>query len=50
MGTWFVSANVFAARRNPVSIFSIIAGDGIGKPKCWVMNEATCPPTCRFGT
>jgi hypothetical protein len=33
-------------------IFSEIAGEseGIGFPKCWVKNDATCPPTCRFGT
>jgi hypothetical protein len=28
----------------------MIAGDGIGNPKCWVMNDTTCPPNCRFGT
>ena len=33
-----------------VPIFSKIAGDGIGLPRCWVRNETTCPPICRFGT
>ena len=33
-----------------VPIFSMIAGDGIGFLRCAVMNETTCPPTCRFGT
>ena len=37
-------------RANAVPIFSMIAGDGIGQPKCWVINDTTCPPTCRFGT
>ncbi len=27
-----------------------IAGEGIGNPRCRVMNSATCPPTCSFGT
>jgi len=47
---WFASAKSLTARRNPVPIFSMIAGDGIGQPRCRVMNEATCPATCRFGT
>jgi hypothetical protein len=31
------------ARRNFVPIFSISAGDGIGMPRCWVMNATTWP-------
>ena len=34
---------------NAVPIFSRIAGDGIGLPRCWVRKLMTCPPTCRFG-
>ena len=37
-------------RRNLVLIFSISAGDGIGMPRCWVMNATTCPLDCRMGT
>ena len=37
-------------RRNAVPIFSRIAGDGMGKPRCCVMNDTTCPPTCSAGT
>ena len=38
------------AVRNPVPILSMIAGDGIGLPRWAVINDTTCPPTCRFGT
>ena len=37
------AANDSTARRNFVLIFSISAGDGIGMPRCWVMNATTCP-------
>jgi hypothetical protein len=29
---------------------SMIAGDGIGLPRCAVINDTTCPATCRLGT
>jgi hypothetical protein len=38
------------AVRNAVPIFSMIAGDGIGLPRCAVINDTTCPGTCRLGT
>jgi hypothetical protein len=49
-GMCSASANALTARRKAVPIFSMIAGDGTGQPRCCVMNDATCPPTCRFGT
>ena len=49
-GMCSASANVLTARRNAVPIFPMIAGDGIGQPRCCVMNDTTWPPTCRFGT
>ena len=50
IGMWLSSAKVVTARRNRVPIFSITAGEGIGNPRCWVMKETTCPPTCKEGT
>ena len=44
------SANDSTARRNRVLIFSIRAGEGIGMPRCWVMNATTCPLDCKIGT
>jgi hypothetical protein len=44
------SAKPDTDRRNAVPIFSMIAGDGIGNPRCAVMNDTTCPPTCNVGT
>ena len=35
---------------NRVPRCSINAGDGIGLPRCWVMNATTCPLDCRTGT
>ena len=46
----FASANDSTERRNLVLIFSISAGEGIGMPKCWVMNATTCPLDCTMGT
>ena len=43
-------ANLATARRNRPPIWSKIAGEGIGNPRCAVKNDTTCPPTCRFGT
>ena len=43
-------ANDSTARRNFVLIFSISAGDGIGMPRCWVMNATTWPLDCKIGT
>jgi len=43
-------ANDSTPRRNLVLIFSISAGEGIGMPRCWVMNATTCPLDCRMGT
>ena len=37
-------------RRNLVPIFSMIAGEGIGSPRCRVMNPTTWPATCNLGT
>jgi hypothetical protein len=31
-------------------ILSNKAGEGIGRPRCWVMNATTCPLDCRIGT
>jgi len=42
---WLVSANDLTGRRKAVPIFSMIAGEGIGYPRCAVMNDATCPAT-----
>src|SRR5665647_109118 len=43
---WLVSANDLTGRRKAVPIFSMIAGEGIGYPRCAVMNDAICaPPT-----
>ena len=44
------AANALTSRRNRLPIFSMIAGDGIGLPRCSSKNHLTCPPTCRFGT
>ena len=49
-GTPLSNANESTARRNFVPIFSISAGEGIGMPRCWVMNATTCPLDCRMGT
>jgi len=49
-GIWLSSANDRTARRNAVPIFSRIAGDGIGLPRCCVRKLTTWPPACRFGT
>jgi len=49
-GISLARANESTPRRNLVPIFSKIAGEGIDNPKCRVMNETTCPPTCRVGT
>ena len=49
-GMWLASAYDATARRNRPPIRSKIAGDGIGNPRCRVMNSTTCPGTCRFGT
>jgi hypothetical protein len=49
-GMWLSAAKRSTAARNAVPIFSMIAGDGIGLPRCAVINDTTCPPTCRFGT
>jgi hypothetical protein len=49
-GMWSCSAKRATAFRNAVPIFSKIAGDGIGLPRCAVRKLTTCPPTCRFGT
>ena len=38
-------ANNVTAWRNAVPIFSMIAGEGIGLPRCPVMNLTTCPAT-----
>jgi hypothetical protein len=46
----FADANDSTARRNLVLIFSISAGEGIGMPRCWVMNATTCPLDCKMGT
>lgn len=48
MGT--IGAKRSTAVRNAVPIFSRIAGDGIGLPRCTVRNDTTRPPICRFGT
>jgi hypothetical protein len=49
-GIPFAAAKDSTARRNFVLIFSISAGDGIGMPRCWVMNATTWPLDCRTGT
>ena len=49
-GMSLTSANRATSRRNLLPILSKIAGDGIGHPRCAVMNDTTWPPTCRFGT
>ena len=49
-GILLSAAKRCTAVRNAVPIFSMIAGDGIGLPRCAVINDTTCPPTCRFGT
>ncbi len=36
--------------RNRVPMCSMSAGDGIGLPRCCVMNATTCPLDCRTGT
>jgi hypothetical protein len=46
----FAGANDSTARRNLVLIFSISAGEGIGMPRCWVMNATTWPLDCKIGT
>src|SRR5665647_173021 len=38
-GMWLASAKDLTERRNAVPIFSMIAGEGIGQPRCPVMNE-----------
>jgi hypothetical protein len=42
---WLASTHDLTDRRNAVPIFSMIAGEGIGQPRCPVMNDTTCPPT-----
>jgi hypothetical protein len=37
-------------RRNFCPILSNRAGDGIGSPRCWVMNATTCPLDWKIGT
>jgi hypothetical protein len=49
-GMPFADANDSTERRNLVLIFSISAGEGIGMPRCWVMNATTCPLDCKIGT
>ena len=49
-GMPFASANEATARRNFCPILSNKAGEGIGIPRCWVMNATTCPLDCRIGT
>jgi hypothetical protein len=49
-GMPFATANDSTERRNLVLIFSISAGEGIGMPRCWVMNATTCPLDCKIGT
>jgi hypothetical protein len=49
-GMSFASANEATARRNFCPILSNRAGEGIGRPRCWVMNATTCPLDCRTGT
>ena len=38
------------ALRKRVPMCSISAGEGIGLPRCCVMNATTCPLDCRTGT
>ena len=49
-GILLSAAKRSTALRKAVPILSMIAGDGIGLPRCAVMNDTTCPGTCRFGT
>ena len=49
-GMSLASAKEATARRNFCPILSKIAGEGIGRPRCWVMNATTCPLDCRIGT
>jgi hypothetical protein len=43
-------ANDSTARRYFVLIFAISAGEGIGLPRCWVMNATTWPLDCKIDT
>jgi hypothetical protein len=49
-GIPFEDAYDSTALRNRVPMCSISAGDGIGLPRCWVMNATTGPLDCRMGT
>ena len=49
-GSLLSAAKRSTALRKAIPIFSKIAGDGIGLPRCAVINDTTCPATCRFGT
>ena len=49
-GIPFELAQDSTAPRNRVPICSISAGDGIGLPRCRVMNATTCPLDCKMGT
>lgn len=40
-GMCSASAKSLTARRKRVPIFSMIAGDGTGQPRCWVINDTT---------
>jgi hypothetical protein len=46
----FENAYDSTALRNLVPMCSMSAGDGIGLPRCWVMNATTCPLDCSTGT
>jgi hypothetical protein len=49
-GMPFASAKEATDRRNLCPILSNSAGEGIGRPRCWVMNATTCPLDCKIGT
>ena len=49
-GMSLASAKDATERRNRWLIFSSSAGEGIGMPRCWVMNATTWPLDCRMGT
>ena len=50
IGIRWASANALTSRRKRLPMLPNSAADGIGLPRCRVMNRTTCPPTCRFGT